>query len=95
MTTSEWDNRDDSLESSESESHASSENGIFSDLSVDPRTEIIDCVLSVLLVILFLSFFRISASDLSIFLLMLCWGALLGIIKLVRYAVMASRQDGK
>jgi len=95
VTTSEWENRDDSLENSETETKSSGDNGIFSDLALDPKTEMIDCVMSVLFVILFLSFFRISASDLSIFLLMLCWGASLGIIKLIRYAIMASRQDGR
>lgn len=93
MTTSEWDNRDDSIEESKTEKNLSADNSIFSDLTVDPKTEIIDCFLSVLFVILFLSFFRISASDLSIFLLLLCWGASLGIIKLIRYAVMASKEN--
>lgn len=90
VTTSEWDNHDDSI--NESEHNHASENSMFSDLTMDPKTEILDCILSVLFVILFLSFFRISASDLSIFLLLLCWGASLGIIKLIRYAIMASKE---
>ncbi len=75
MTSNEWD------------THPNQDNELESDFFADPKSEMIDILISIAAVILFLTVMRIEASSQPLILLIAYWTACYGIIKLVRYVI--------
>ncbi|NCB33415.1 MAG: hypothetical protein EOM64_05980 [Erysipelotrichia bacterium] len=73
MTSNEWN------------THPNQDNEVGSDFFADPKSEIVDLLISITIVILFLTFMHIEASSQPLILLIAYWTASYGIVKLLRY----------
>lgn len=93
MTSDEWNNNDQETMMNPVYGHSSDSEKAANDYAffADFKSEAIDLVLSVAIVVLLLSLFHQNAENLPILLLVVYWGVGYGFIKLIRYVIRTHR----